>query len=68
MSNPGTVQGQHRRRHFDTGHHHPAVRKHGSQWAWNCDCGGSSCRTGPHPLDWHQALVEALRHSATIAA
>jgi hypothetical protein len=61
MSDP-----QHRRQ--DRRHHHPAVRKIGRRWAWSCDCGGASCRTGLVGLEWHHAVVEALHHSATIAA
>jgi len=56
------------RRRIDRAHHHPHVRKVRGTWAWNCDCGGASCRTVHPPLEWNDALGEALRHSATIAA
>ncbi|MEO7270218.1 MAG: hypothetical protein ABIW49_13525 [Knoellia sp.] len=56
------------RRRIDRAHHHPRVRKARGGWAWDCACGGASCRTRQPPLAWHDALGEALRHSATIAA
>jgi hypothetical protein len=44
------------------------VRKIERRWAWSCDCGSASRRTVLVTLEWHQAVVEALRHSATLAA
>jgi len=52
----------------DRGHHHPEVHKVGTRWSWVCTCGGASCRTAVEHLTWRQAVVEALRHSTTIAA
>jgi hypothetical protein len=52
----------------DHGHHHPEVHKVGDRWAWACGCGGASCRAGVAHRTWHEAMVEALRHSTTIAA
>jgi hypothetical protein len=57
-----------RTRRGDLAHHHPAVHKVTGHWVWVCGCGGASCRTGLVRLSWHEAMVEALRHSATIAA
>lgn len=54
--------------HPDRAHHHPVVRRTAlGRWMWSCDCGGASCRISPRPSSWHQVVVEALRHSSTIA-
>ncbi|GAB3441471.1 hypothetical protein GCM10027517_17520 [Phycicoccus ginsengisoli] len=52
----------------DRHHHHPEVRKVSGRWAWVCGCGSASCRTRFDPLTWHEVVVDALRHSTTIAA
>ena len=52
----------------DRGHHHPEVHKVAGRWAWACGCGGASCRAEVARLTWHEAVVEALQHSTTIAA
>lgn len=57
-----------RRARRDRAHHHPAVRKVGRLWAWDCECGASSCRTVLGRLDWRQAVIGAMYHSAAIAA
>jgi hypothetical protein len=60
----GTSDRRHRQ---DLAHHHPRVRqgpRHG--WGWECSCGGASSRAGA-ALTWHEAVVGALHHSATIA-
>ena len=51
----------------DTAHHHPAVRRVGTRWVWECRCGGASCRIATERVTWHQAFVEALLHATTIA-
>jgi hypothetical protein len=51
----------------DTAHHHPAVRRVGTRWVWECRCGGASCRTATERVTWHQAFVEALLHATAIA-
>ena len=56
------------RRHNDPAHHHPVVHKVRGRWMWSCDCGSASCRTDLTQLNWHQVVVEALRHATTIAA
>ena len=56
------------RRHPDLAHHHPVVHKVRDRWTWTCDCGSASCRTDLTQLNWHQVVVEALRHATTIAA
>lgn len=56
------------RRHPDLAHHHPVVHKVRGRWTWTCDCGSASCRTDLSQLNWHQAVVQALRHATTIAA
>jgi hypothetical protein len=53
---------------LDRAHHHPVVHKVGTHWGWVCTCGGASRRSGPEHLTWHQAVVGALLHSATLAA
>jgi hypothetical protein len=53
---------------WDRSHHHPEVHKVQGRWSWTCGCGSASCRTGLVRLSWHDAMVEALRHSTTIAA
>jgi hypothetical protein len=55
------------RHRTDSAHHHPAVRRIGSRWVWECGCGGASCRTGTERVTWHQALVGALLHATAIA-
>ena len=57
-----------RRSHPDLAHHHPVVHKARDRWVWSCDCGSASCRTDLTQLNWHQVVVEALRHATTIAA
>ncbi|WP_169735700.1 hypothetical protein [Intrasporangium oryzae] len=52
----------------DRAHHHPTVlREPAGGWTWECGCGGASMRAHTVPLTWHQALVGALIHSASIA-
>ena len=55
----------------DLAHHHPRVSRvdagRRSGWTWTCACGGASARASVAPLTWHQALVGALIHSASIA-
>ncbi len=64
----GTVTKVNRRRHPDLAHHHPVIHKVRGKWMWSCDCGSASCRTDLTQLNWHQVVVEALRHATTIAA
>ena len=56
-----------RRNHRDTAHHHPIVRRELGCWVWECDCGGSSCRTVREPRTWRQAVIEALLHADALA-
>ena len=56
------------RRHPDLAHHHPVVHKVRGRWTWTCDCGSASCRTDLTQLNWHQVVVEALRHATPLAA
>ena len=51
----------------DTAHHHPAVRRVGTRWVWECRCGGASCRIATERVTWHRAFVEALLHATAIA-
>jgi hypothetical protein len=60
------MDGRHRRR--DIAHHHPQVRKNGSDWMWTCDCGATSSLYVRTRRPWRRAVVEALRHSTEIAA
>ena len=60
------MDGRHRRR--DIAHHHPQVRKHGSEWTWTCDCGSTSLLYTQARRTWRRAILEALGHSTQIAA
>jgi hypothetical protein len=55
----------------DLAHHHPRVTRltvgRHTGWTWVCPCGGASSRAALSPLTWHQAVVGALIHSASIA-
>ena len=55
----------------DLAHHHPHVTRVASGrrtgWTWACSCGGASQRASVTPLTWHQAVIGALIHSASIA-
>lgn len=56
-----------RRPRRDRSHHHPRVgRSFAGPWEWDCVCGGHAGRRGER--SWHQALIEALAHSAQLAA
>jgi hypothetical protein len=57
-----------RRAHHDRAHHHPAVHKMSGHWAWACGCGGASSRTTTVRPTWHRVVIEALAHSASLAA
>lgn len=57
-----------RRAHPDLAHHHPRVMQlPRGGWTWECRCGGASARWVAVRLTWHQALIGALIHSASIA-
>lgn len=52
----------------DLAHHHPRVRHDRiGGWSWECGCGGASLRSATTRLTWHQAVVGALLHSASIS-
>jgi hypothetical protein len=56
-----------RRSRTDLAHHHPRVhRTLIGGWTWECACGGASARSRTVRLTWHQAVVGALIHSASI--
>jgi hypothetical protein len=56
-----------RRSRVDVAHHHPKVRRASAGWAWDCSCGGASCRTGVVSFSWREAVISALNHAATLA-
>jgi hypothetical protein len=56
-----------RRQRVDIHHHHPRVTRGRVGWAWDCSCGGASCRTGVVSFSWRQALISAMNHAATLA-
>lgn len=51
----------------DLAHHHPRIAKDWRGWTWYCDCGGSGCLSPHPPASWRDVVIEALRHSTTIA-